>query len=437
MKFRGISAIAQSFAQPWAISRAGKQQLALAARSALPDPAAISTEIEQPLDQTSLVTVREGIATIRITGPMFRYENFFSWYLGWATYETIAREVTACRANPNIKALLFVFDTPGGEVNGASECARIIFDGRDDKPQLAFATGACCSGGYWLASAVGRIVAADTAVLGSIGVITSFLDDREFLKDLGFEEIVLRSTQSPKKALTPVDPEGRAEWQKMIDDMAAVFINAVSEYRSVDADVVLAQYGQGSVFVGQAAVDATIAEALSTYEGLLAELTQMSPEALRAPGALAAADRGRPTPTSVETSMADQNKAGGGAPNAQADETEDEREETGAASEEQENEDTDEQEQEETDPATKAASAERARVKGILALGRPGEEAAVQACIDDPKCSVADAALKLRQRGDRRTRIARKRAPSHGDRASRAGGQWPAVRGCGADGRVA
>lgn len=45
----------------------------------------------------------------------------------------------------------------------------------------------------------------------------------------------------------------------------------------------------------------------------------------------------------------------------------------------------------------RAAKAERERVLGIQALAQPGEEALVQACIDDPSCSVADAALKLRQ----------------------------------------
>lgn len=45
----------------------------------------------------------------------------------------------------------------------------------------------------------------------------------------------------------------------------------------------------------------------------------------------------------------------------------------------------------------RAAAAERARISGIRALGRPGLETVVQGCIDDAGCSIEKAALKLLQ----------------------------------------
>jgi ClpP class serine protease len=82
-----------------------------------------------------------------------------------------------------------------------------------------------------------------------------------------------------------------------------------------------------------------------------------------------------------------------------ADDEEGEEEPAAAESEEG---DEDEEEEEEAapaalSPAQAATKAERERVLGIQALAMPGEEAVIEACIADSSCSIADAALKLRQ----------------------------------------
>lgn len=46
---------------------------------------------------------------------------------------------------------------------------------------------------------------------------------------------------------------------------------------------------------------------------------------------------------------------------------------------------------------TEAAAAERTRITGIRALGKPGEERTIQACIDDASCTVEMAAKRLRE----------------------------------------
>lgn len=72
-----------------------------------------------------------------------------------------------------------------------------------------------------------------------------------------------------------------------------------------------------------------------------------------------------------------------------------------------------------------AAAAERARIAAIRALGKPGEEAAIQACIDDPECSPADAALRLRQAeaGVSKGRLAALAADDAGQHPSGAAGR--------------
>jgi ClpP class serine protease len=115
-----------------------------------------------------------------------------------------------------------------------------------------------------------------TAIVGSIGSIIGFYDFSGYEKKLGIRHITMVSSQSPRKAMDPTTPEGREDWQRVLDDLAAVFITGVAEFRDVDEATVLEEFGEGSVFVGQAALDAGLADALGTAETvhatLLAEL---------------------------------------------------------------------------------------------------------------------------------------------------------------------
>ena len=49
-------------------------------------------------------------------------------------------------------------------------------------------------------------------------------------------------------------------------------MEAVAEYRSVDVNTVLSEFGQGGVLVGAAAVAAGMADSVGTLEDLLTEL---------------------------------------------------------------------------------------------------------------------------------------------------------------------
>jgi ClpP class serine protease len=77
------------------------------------------------------------------------------------------------------------------------------------------------SAAYWLAAATSRITISDTALVGSIGVVGTAIDDRERQKMQGvtFHQIV--SSNAPKKRPDPATPEGRQVLQNEIDALAA------------------------------------------------------------------------------------------------------------------------------------------------------------------------------------------------------------------------
>ena len=191
---------------------------------------------------------------------------------GATSYELLAQDFNKALNDPNISAILFDVDSPGGEVNGCSELADMIYNARGKKPIIAYASGSCCSGAYWIASACDKIMAADTAILGSIGVVSIFEKEDEK------KTIEIVSSQSPNKRPDVETEEGKAKIQEHIDALAEVFINKVALHRDISPKDVIENFGGGDVFVGDKAVRIGLADSLASFEAIISDLNINSTE---------------------------------------------------------------------------------------------------------------------------------------------------------------
>jgi ClpP class serine protease len=171
-----------------------------------------------------------------------------------------------------VKGIILAIDSPGGEVNGTSEFAQMVYDARGKKPIVAYVSDLGCSAAYWIASAADEIVVADTARVGSIGVISAVPDPNA----ASAREIQFVSSQSPMKRPDPTTKDGKAEIQRTVDALGEIFVGTVARNRGVSADTVLSDFGRGGVYVGQAAVDAGLADGVGSYESVLADMMQQS-----------------------------------------------------------------------------------------------------------------------------------------------------------------
>jgi hypothetical protein len=93
------------------------------------------------------------------------------------------------------------------------------------------------------------------------------------MEKAGVTEIEIVSSQSPYKRTDPASKDGRTREQRQVDALADVFVDAVARNRAVSRSAVLEGFGQGDCFVGQAAVDAGLADRVGNLEDLIAELT--------------------------------------------------------------------------------------------------------------------------------------------------------------------
>lgn len=247
-------------AEPWLITQQGLEQVCAVARREGEDLQALAARLGRPLENARDVEVRGGVAIIPVRGPLFRYANVFSQVSGATSTELLAKDFAIAQDNPNVERIVLDIDSPGGQASGISEFAAMIR--LASKPVTAYVGGTGASAAYWIASAAGRVVASDTALLGSIGVVGAFKADAS-------DTIKIISSQSPLKQADPATEAGRAESQRVIDDLAAVFVSAVAEQRGVSEETVLTEFGRGGVLVGAKAVAAGMADDIGTLETVL------------------------------------------------------------------------------------------------------------------------------------------------------------------------
>lgn len=240
-------------------------------------PEALEAKLGRPLGNTMSVTVRDGVATIPFEGPMFRRANLMTMFSGATSYDTLARDFTAALEDPNVKAIIGYFDTPGGQVNGASELAAMIHSARGKKPLVAYVGGSMSSAGLWIGSAFDSIVAAPTAMVGCLGAQMGYTvrEPRAGEKTYNFV-----SSQTPLKNADPSTEEGAAEAKRTVDALAQVFIDTLAEYRGTTSETVLEKYGKGAVFVASDALERGMIDGISTYETVLSNLSNPERKAM-------------------------------------------------------------------------------------------------------------------------------------------------------------
>jgi ClpP class serine protease len=245
--------------------------LTIAAREHEITPEALEAYRAKSLATAEQATVRNGVAIVAATGPMMKRANLFSAISGATSYEIMARDLTAARDDPKVKAAILNLDTPGGEASGAGELAAMVKSFASVKPIVAYVNGTAASAGYWIASGATQIVVDPTAMLGSIGAMFTLkvADDPK-----GSTTYKFISSQSPMKNADPASNEGAAHLQTLVDAMAQVFIEDVARNRGIATETVLSDFGKGGMFIGQDAVNAGLADRVGNFEGVLTELSK-------------------------------------------------------------------------------------------------------------------------------------------------------------------
>tara|TARA_Y100000294_G_scaffold127424_1_gene118973 strand:+ start:191 stop:961 length:771 start_codon:yes stop_codon:yes gene_type:complete len=153
------------------------------------------------------------------------------------------------------KALIVRIDSPGGTTVGGEALYHGLRRVADKKPVVATIRTLGTSAGYLAALAGHRIIARESSLTGSIGVLVQTAEMSGMLEKLGVSAEVIRSAPLKGKPspLAPLSEEGRQATQEVVDDVHQWFVGIVAERRKLAPEQAQA-LAQGRVYSGRQAL---------------------------------------------------------------------------------------------------------------------------------------------------------------------------------------
>jgi protease IV len=160
-------------------------------------------------------------------------------------------------------AVIVHLNTPGGTTSGSEQLYDSLMRLREHKPVVVVVDGLAASGGYITAIAGDHIVAQETSLVGSIGVIFQYPNVGDLLEKLGIkvEEIKSSPLKAAPNGFEPTSPEARAAIAAIVSDSYAWFRNLVKTRRNLD-DADLERVADGRVFTGRQGVSLKLVDEL-------------------------------------------------------------------------------------------------------------------------------------------------------------------------------
>jgi protease IV len=171
------------------------------------------------------------------------------------------------------EAVIVHINSPGGTTAGSEQLYDALVRLKAKKPLVVVVEGLAASGGYIAAIAADHIIAQQSSLVGSIGVLFQFPNFTELLKTVGVkvEEVKSSPLKAAPNGFEPTSPEARAALDALVKDSYAWFRGLVKERRGMD-DALLEKVADGRVFTGRQAVDLKLIDQLGDEKAAVAWL---------------------------------------------------------------------------------------------------------------------------------------------------------------------
>jgi protease-4 len=158
--------------------------------------------------------------------------------------------------DPSVAAVVLHLDTPGGAVGGGEGIHDAVLALAQKKPVVAVMDSMAASAGYMIAVAAPHIVARESTLTGSIGVLLEFGDVSGLLDKIGVkaEQLASGPLKGQPSFTQPLSAQGRDYLQGLVMDLYDQFVQIVALGRHMDPAKVKS-LADGRAFTGRQAHD--------------------------------------------------------------------------------------------------------------------------------------------------------------------------------------
>jgi protease IV len=209
------------------------------------------------------------IAVIPVEGQILSADNSVSATRPTVTPEGLSDALDQARDDASVAAVVLEINSPGGGVTASDLMHGSIeeFKESTDMPVVVSMGDVAASGGYYIATAADEILANETTLTGSLGVVIPLLNFSEASDTYGVTQNYITSGEfkamgSSWKELTP---EEREIFQSIVDEDYDGFVDVIVEGRDLPEERVR-ELADGRIHSGEQARDLGLVDRFGDLE---------------------------------------------------------------------------------------------------------------------------------------------------------------------------
>jgi protease-4 len=172
------------------------------------------------------------------------------------------------RDDSRVKAIVLEIDSPGGEVTASDAIYNALLKLRARKPVVVYMDSLAASGGYYVACGGKFLMASDTTITGSIGVIIQTLNYEQLFNKVGLASVIFKSGKFKDmlNGARPITPEERELVQSFIMKTYDKFLGIVAKERNLPADLLRNTIADGRILSGKDAFEHKLIDGLGELD---------------------------------------------------------------------------------------------------------------------------------------------------------------------------
>ena len=181
------------------------------------------------------------------------------------------------RDDDRVKAVVLEIDSPGGEVTASDTIYNAVVKTRAKKPVVVYMETLAASGGYYISCGGKYIMANETTITGSIGVIIQTLNYEQLFNKVGLASVVFKSGKFKDilNGARPMTPEERELIQGFVMKTYDKFLGIVAKERNLPADSLRNGLADGRILSGKEAFDAKLIDGVGQIEDAFSKAKQL------------------------------------------------------------------------------------------------------------------------------------------------------------------
>src|SRR6266702_1349101 len=181
------------------------------------------------------------------------------------------------RDDDRVKAIVLEIDSPGGEVTASDAIYSALVKARAKKPVVVYMESLAASGGYYVSCGGRYLMANETSITGSIGVIIQTLNYEQLFNKIGLASVVFKSGKFKDmlNGARPMTPEERDYIQSFVMKTYEKFLGIVAKERNLPAEVLRNGIADGRILSGRDALENKLIDGLGQIEDALAKAKEL------------------------------------------------------------------------------------------------------------------------------------------------------------------